>query len=224
MNKATAIEAYRRLFKEQPEIDFRTRFSLKFKPYNANVRKRGKTLIFSFSPEWRSINREITIGLIQELTLRILAKKAPKTTNISLYNNFIRSLDLAAGKKESDPFLLEIFNRVNREHFNGLIETPCLKWGINSSTTLANYNYHTDTINVSRLFRDAGEELIAYLLHHEMIHKKLKFSTSASSGRSVHHSAEFRRLEKKFPDRDLMEKRIRQHLRGKRRKKRFLFF
>ena len=43
-------------------------------------------------------------------------------------------------------------------------------------------------------------------MHHEMLHKKFKFQNK--NGRNLHHSSEFRKMEAKFPDKDLMEREI----------------
>ena len=211
MNKIE--EAFNRLFpNEKLNYTVKTKFSRKFNPYNANVKKIGNTLEFNFSREWKQVNKEITIGLIQELLLKILKKRAT-TTNTELYNNFIKNLHLAAKKTEPDKQLLQVFNKINSKYFNNAIETPNLQWGLTSRRKLATYDYHTDTINVSSVFKDADEELVAYLLYHEMLHKKLKFSNS--SGRAIHHNKQFRELEKTFDNRQEMERRLNRFVRAK---------
>ena len=203
MNKSTVGTAFRRLFPgEDVKYGFRIRFSGKFSPYNANVRKHGRLFIFSFSREWKSVSEEISIGLVQELLLKILNRKA-STTNIDLYNGFVKKLYLSADKTETDPRLRELFEKVNSEYFHGSMDQPNLRWGLSSAVKLATYDYHTDTISVSRVFRNADDKLLGYLLYHEMLHKKLKFSS-----RNVHHSREFRVLEKAYEDSEEMEKRL----------------
>jgi len=214
MNKQVVETAFKRLFPDKKlEYYVTIKFSRKFSPYNANVKKIGDNLIFSFSREWKKVSNEISIGLIQELFLRILRKKAVRTTNIDLYNNFIKSLHLSAKKTETDTQLLEIFNKINEMHFNNAMEAPNLRWGLTSKTRLATYEYHTDTINVSSIFKDADEELIAYLLYHEMLHKKLKFSSSG--GRSIHHSREFKKLEKAFENQEELERKLTSFVKSK---------
>lgn len=206
MNKLTVEKAFSRLSMEQT-YDVELKFSRKFSPYNANVKKIGNKLIFSCSRDWKKVSEEISIGLIQELLLKILRKKvaAAATINMELYNNFIKNLHLSAQKTEADLQLLKIFERVNEKYFNNSIETPNLIWGLSSRRRLATYDYHTDTINVSRIFKDADEELIAYLLYHEMLHKKLKFH---NSGRTIHHSRKFKELEKAFENQEYFEKKL----------------
>lgn len=225
MNERLVETAFNRLFPgEKLTYAVKLKFSKKFSPYNANVRKLGNNLIFSFSTEWKKVNHEITLGLAQELLLKILGGKRATTTNTELYNNFIRNLYLSAKKTGSDEKLQNIFNKVNEAYFSNSAETPNLKWGLNSRTKLATYDYHTDTIRVSSLFKEAEEELVAYLLYHEMLHKKLKFSSSGS-GKTIHHSKKFRELEKRFENQQQIEKRLSSFVKEKRAKqRRFLPF
>jgi len=213
MNKLTVEKAICRLFPDKISYSVQIKFSGKFSPYNANVRKTANKLTFSLSREWKNVGEEIGIGLIQDLLLRILRKKSMLTTNIELYNSFVKNLHLAAKKTEKDEKLLAIFNKVNETHFNNSLETPNLRWGLASRRRLATYDYHTDTITVSNVFKEAEEELIAYLLYHEMLHKKLKFNSS--NARTLHHSREFKKLEKKFPNHEQAEKRLNDLIRKK---------
>ncbi len=125
---------------------------------------------------------------------------------MELYSSFVKNLHLSAQKTETDERLKALFERVNAAYFNSSIELPNLKWGLSSRTRLATYDYHTDTIKVSAVFKDADDEVVSCLLHHEMLHKKLKFRSS--SGRSIHHSRQFRELEKAFENRDSTEQRL----------------
>ncbi len=204
-----AEDAFSRLF---PGIGFNydasITYSGKFKPYNATVRKLGSSLHFSLSSSWKGVSDEIVIGLIQCLLVKILrhdksaaaaAKKRSRITslNMQLYDEFIKGIsEVAAADGNSDEMLEASFGRVNRKYFLGLMDRPNLKWGNGSFRKLACYEYHTNTVSVSNLFSEAPERLLDYLMYHELLHKKLKFSSS--NGRSVHHSSEFRRLEQNF--------------------------
>ncbi len=207
MNENSVIEAFKRLFPEENlKHSVRLRFSGKFRPYNANVRKTESSLIFSFSKEWKNVSEEISIGLIQALLLKILKRKARETVNTGLYSSFVKNLHLSAKKTETDGRLRELFDKVNSEYFSNSVELPNLGWGLSSRRRLAIYDYHTDSINVSRIFKDADDELLSYLLYHEMLHKKLKFRSGV--GRSTHHGRQFRELEMAFKNRDAIEKRL----------------
>lgn len=207
MNESIASEAFRRMFPDEDlSYTIQFRFSKKFSPYNANVRKTGSLLVFSFSKEWSRVSEEICIGLVQELLLKIMRRKSKETVNMGLYSSFVKNLHLSAQKKESDERLKTLFDNVNLAYFNGSIEMPSLKWGLSSRRRLATYDYHTDTINVSRIFGEADDEIVSYLLYHELLHKKLKFGSR--SGRNIHHSRQFRELEKAFENSEAIERRL----------------
>src|SRR3989338_6976113 len=176
MNERIVNEAFRRMFPDENlNYSIRLRFSKKFSPYNANARKAGSLLVFSFSESWKGVSEEISLGLVQELLLKIMRRKAKETVNMELYNSFVKNLHLSTQKRETDERLKQLFDIVNTAYFNGSVETPNLQWGLSSRRRLATYDYHTDTINVSRVFEGADDEIVSYLLYHEMLHKKLKF-------------------------------------------------
>lgn len=180
------------------------KYSRKFKPYNANVKKYGNNLMFNFSKDWKKISKEIQIGLIQELLCKIL-KDRKKTMNMELYNLFMKNVHLAAPKTKTDDILEASFERVNETYFNGMLDKPNLQWGSDSTSKLGCYEYGSDTITISNIFRNETE-LLDYVMYHEMLHKKFKFESR--NGRNVHHSSEFRKMESKFQNRDLMEKEV----------------
>ena len=201
-----AEEAFQQLY---PEIDLKysvsLKYSRKFKPYNANVKRYGNNLIFNLSRDWKKISEEIQIGLIQELMVKILKNKK-KTMNIELYNLFMKNVHLAAPKTKTDEILEESFNRVNDAYLNGMIDKPNLQWGNNSTSKLGSYEYGSDTITISTIFKDSSKQLLDYVVYHEMLHKKFKFQSK--NGRNLHHSNEFKKMEAKFENRDLVEKEI----------------
>ncbi|MBI2139854.1 M48 family metallopeptidase [Candidatus Woesearchaeota archaeon] len=203
-------------------------YSGKFKPYNANVRLlknsfgEGK-LFFGLSEEWEPVSREIQIGLIQELMLKILRRRLKptheKTKEIELYHIFMRKIHLAAPKDHVDPALLESFNRVNQKYFNELIELTNLRWGDESYRNLGRYEYGSDTITVSRaLAHDA--ELLDYVIYHEMLHKKHKYHVAGQ--KSMHHTKAFKADEAKFENYAEVERRL-GRLPSTRKKMRWIF-
>jgi predicted SprT family Zn-dependent metalloprotease len=200
-------EAFNRLNTNIPfSFTATVKYSSRFSEYNANVRKSSNNLHFHLSSSWKRVNREIVIGLLQELLIKILKLPHSSTTNIDLYNNFIKNLHKTSRRIGSDKSLMESFNRINSKYFYDLIEMPNLIWGNASRRKLASYDYHTDTITVSSLFRDSPQHIIDYLVYHELLHKKLKFKNK--SGRSIHHSRDFKKLEKQFDNSEAIEKEI----------------
>ncbi|MBI2558629.1 SprT-like domain-containing protein [Candidatus Woesearchaeota archaeon] len=199
-------EAFNELYPEKRlKYSVSLKYSRKFKPYNANVKLHGSNLMFNLSKEWKKISNEIQIGLIQELLIKIL-KDRRKTMNMELYNLFMKNVHLAVPKTKTDENLEEAFDRVNDVYFNGMLDKPNLQWGNASTSKLGSYEYGSDTITISTIFKNAENELLDYVMYHEMLHKKFKFQSK--NGRSLHHSSEFRKMEAKFPNRDFIEKEI----------------
>ncbi|MBI2101615.1 SprT-like domain-containing protein [Candidatus Woesearchaeota archaeon] len=199
-------EAFQQLYPEkEPKYNFSLKYSRKFKPYNANVKLYGNSLMFHLSKDWRKISREIQIGLVQELMVKILKDKK-KTMNMELYNLFMKNVHLAVPKTKTDEILEASFGRINDAYFNGMLDKPNLQWGNASTSKLGSYEYGSDTITISTIFRNERTELLDYVMHHEMLHKKFKFRNK--NGRNLHHSSEFRKMEAMFENRDMMEKEI----------------
>lgn len=197
--------AFMELFPEKnvEDYDISLTYNNRFKPYNANVKIRGTSLNFQFSKKWKTVSKEIQMGLVQELLTRIF-KTRKKSLNIDLYNNFMKNVHIAAPKTKSDPFLASVFDEVNERYFDGLLESTNLVWH-NSTNRLGTYEFGSDTISMSEILKDDTEAL-AYVMYHEMLHKHLKFD--CSSGRQRHHTKQFRDMEAKFENATLLEKRL----------------
>ena len=213
-------QAFNELFPEKDleNYNLKIKYTDKFKPYNANVRYTKNSLQFNLSKKWRNISKEIQMGLMQGLMLRIFKEKKA-TTNIDLYNSFMKNLHISIPKINNDPFLGESFNRVNEKYFFGLVERPNLTWH-DSIRRLGSYEYGTDTISMSKVL-GADTNLLDYVMYHEMLHKKHKFH--CKNGRIHHHTKEFREMERKFDNSQEMEERIKGLVRPKARK-RFVWF
>lgn len=187
------------------------KYSKRFKAYNANVRKRGREIVFSLSDAWKDVSPEIVIGLIQHLLLKLNGEHHRSTTNIDLYNNFIKRLDKNSSEKETDPELRRIFRQVNATYFSGGLDMPNLIFEGAGRRTLATYNYHDDTIRVSEVFRGAPERILAFLLYHESLHKLLKYEEKGQRNR--HHTTRFRRMERLFENYEAIDDEIGRYLR-----------
>ncbi|MFH1589106.1 MAG: SprT-like domain-containing protein [archaeon] len=215
-----AEKAFNDLFPDKSESrDIKISYSNKFKQYNANVRYNRQLIAFSLSKSWKEVSKEIQIGLIQSLMLRVFKEKK-KTMNMDLYENFLKNLPKYSVAENIDSLLEESFDRVNRQYFHNYMDTPNLVWGRESFRKLGSYEYATNTIIISTILENELE-LLDYVMYHEMLHKKLKFTSK--NGRNLHHSTEFRRLEKEFENKDA-ERKLTLFLRKKRFKKAFRFF
>jgi len=190
-------------------------FSGKFKPYNARIRLRNNHLHFSVSNEWKTVDEDITKGLVQSLLLRLFGGKQA-TLNIQLYNSFLKKLPSVTERKQSEPMLTESFQRVNEQYFFSTMDQPTLVWGQKSTRTLAHYNLHIDTITMSTIFTDAPIHLRDYVMYHEMLHKKHQFSGSA---RRQFHTPAFRADERMFKNAEQCEKELNAFIRPRQRKR-----
>jgi len=209
------IEAYRRLFPEKefsyhPEIEYNHRLS----PFNGNIRLHHNTIRVNLNLQWKDIDDEIKIGLIQTLLVKILRQKV-SSPNIDLYHHFIKNIPLFAPKNKTDAVLEQSFKRVNDQFFFNRMELPNLKWGQSSFRKLASYNFHDDTVTVSTLFQTARPEMIDYLMYHELLHKHHKFSHR--NGRSSYHSPAFKADEARYPQQEKVEEEINSLIRSQRR-------
>ena len=210
-----AEEAFKTLFPEKnlEDYKFKIKYTDKFKPYNANVRYTKNSLQFNLSKKWKTVSKEIQIGLIQGLMLRVF-KENKRTTNIDLYNSFMKNLHISVPKEINDPILEKSFNKINEKYFFGLIERPNLTWH-NSIRRLGSYEYGTDTISISKVL-NMDRALVDYVMYHEVLHKKHKFYDK--NGRIMHHTRDFRQLERKFDDSREMEEKIKRLVRQKTKK------
>lgn len=208
-------ESYRRLF---PEKDFTHQTNLEYNrrlgDFNANILVSAKKITIRMNLQWKDIDEEIKIGLIQDLLLKVWKKKK-ETTNTRLYHHFVKNIPILTPKVKSDPQLEDSFNRINKRFFTEEMEKPNLVWGRDSARKLACYNFHNDTITMSTIFTDAPENVLDYIMYHELLHKFHTFKHS--NGRSSYHTKEFRRDEQKYPQWKSIEKEISQIIRRKKR-------
>lgn len=204
-------DSFRRLYPERQFNYFvRIEYSGKFRPFNSNIKLRNNYITLSLSKEWKNIDDEIKIGLVQELLIKLFKSKK-HTKNMEMYSSFIKNLHNFVPKHNSDIMLENSFTRVNEKYFSNIIEKPNMRFGSRSFSKLGSYEYATDTITISSVLKD-DFELLDYVMYHEMLHKKHKFSSK--NGRSYHHTYNFRKDEKGFENSELMEKRLK-HLRLK---------
>ncbi len=200
-----AKEAFIGLYPDRgPVHEFRIRYSARFNMYNANVHYNSRMMEFRLSRDWKDVGKEIRIGLLQTLMLKAFGDKK-KTINIDLYNIFLKKVHVAVPKERVDPVLEESFHRVNEKYLSGMMEMPNLVFGRDSTRKLGSYEYGSDTITISRILTDE-QELLDYVMYHELLHKKLKFDMKNS--RSRHHTREFREAERMFENYREMESRL----------------
>lgn len=212
------------------EYFFSIQYSRRFSPYNANVKyfRGSKKYSFKLSHKWKGVSEDILIGLIQFLMLKALKIEpiTKKTMHIEFYNSFIKNIHKYQEKNNVDPILKEIFDDLNAKYFNGLLEECNLVWGQKSVRTLGHYAYGSDTITMSTIFQGLSAtqkefKLFQYVLYHEMLHKKHKFSSTGN--RHLHHSRAFREDEAKFENAAWCERELNTFIRTFRVKRFFGF-
>jgi len=115
---------------------------------------------------------------------------------MDLYNSFVRNLHLAIPKTKIDSALKESFDRMNQTYFDNSVEIANLVYAGTSDRKLGSYNYKTDTIKISKVFKDLPQRYLDYVMYHEMLHKKHKFKDK--NGRSFYHTGQFKKDEKKY--------------------------
>ena len=227
-------ESFQRLFPEK-EFNYITRieYNRRLSNFNANIKLEHNKLSVNFNLQWKDIENEIKIGLVQSLLLKLFKnsrvntkgeafKQKGNTQNIELYNNFIKNIPILTPKTKSDPQLEDSFNRVNEMFFQNTTEQPNLVWGTASRRKLASYNFHDDTVSVSTIFKNTRIEVLDYLMYHELLHKHHKFKHK--NGRSFFHTREFKTDENLFPNKAQLEREINQIIKKSRvPKKKALF-
>ena len=223
-------EAWIRLWGESDRRvhDFlvREEYNRRLGDYNANISLHGRKLVIKYNLNWKNVDKEIKIGLIQHLLVRMFYKgnssQRPRTFNIDLYNDFCKQIPSIASAtvdtSDNCSVLLESFNRVNLQFFGELVDEPKLVWGSDSVRKLASYNFHTDTISVSTVFKASGKqvgasdgtevapEILDLLMYHELLHKVHGFH--CKNGRTHTHTPAFKRAENLYPSKDLVERHI----------------
>jgi len=174
-------------------------YSGHFSNYNANVRYTRSHIEFSLSTLWKNIDEDIQIGLIESLVIRMFKIKGVSTSEMKLYESFMKGLSKYAKSSDHDPELEKSFDRVNEKFFNGMMEKPNLIYATESFRKLGSYEYSTNSIYISTIFKGLPEneqKFLDYVVYHELLHKKHTFNVK--NGRHQAHTTVFRNDEKKF--------------------------
>lgn len=112
----------------------------------------------------------------------------------------VRGRKFVSGPKGSLHNLEEIFEELNRVHFDGLMGRPQLGWSrIASRSALGHFDPSHNAIIISRIFdRPAVPRLaLEYVMFHEMLH--LRYPVEHGRVRRCVHTRDFRTAEKGFP-------------------------
>jgi hypothetical protein len=113
----------------------------------------------------------------------------------------IRGRKFISGPEGQHHNLEELFERLNRQFFDGLMGRPRLGWSRQRSRTmLGHFDPAHQAIIISRIFDDPAVPVLAleYVMFHEMLH--LRYPVEHRGARRRVHTREFRAAEKQFPD------------------------
>lgn len=112
----------------------------------------------------------------------------------------VRGRKFVSGPQGELHNLEEIFERLNRQFFDGLLGRPQLGWSRRPSRSmLGHFDPSHNAIIISRIFDQPGTPAPAleYVMFHEMLH--LRYPVDHTGSRRRVHTREFRDAEKKFP-------------------------
>jgi len=112
----------------------------------------------------------------------------------------IRGRKFVSGPRGEHRDLEELFERLNREHFHGLMARPLLGWSRNRSRgMLGHWDPSHNAIIISRIFDSPYVPLLAleYVMFHEMLHLEHPADHTGATRRV--HTRDFRQAEKSFP-------------------------
>jgi hypothetical protein len=112
----------------------------------------------------------------------------------------IRGRKFLSGPQGQNHNLDEVFERLNREYFNGLMGRPLLGWSRGKSRNLlGHFDPAHNAIIISRVLDESSVPPVAleYVMFHEMLH--LQHPVDHHGTRRRVHTREFREAEKKFP-------------------------
>ena len=205
-------EAFERLdpYRAPPQV------SVRFYPYvgiNHTIRVRQGHVYVRIAEICHDMPMDAHRGLAEILVRKLLRKRASKRT-AEPYESYIRSIEVreraddsrkARGRKvitgtQGELYDLdEIFDSLNFWYFGGRVEKPALTWSPRKSYHILGHHDSThNTISISRSLdsKFVPRFVVEYVLFHEMLH--LVHPTVHQNGRRYHHTAVFRRDERRF--------------------------
>jgi len=112
----------------------------------------------------------------------------------------VRGRKFLSGPQGQHRNLEELFNRLNHQHFDGLLGQPQLGWSRGVSRgMLGHFDPSHNAIIISRIFDTPKVPPLAldYVMFHEMLH--LRYPVDHHGIRRRVHTREFRQAEKQFP-------------------------
>ncbi|MBN1570076.1 MAG: M48 family metallopeptidase [Acidobacteria bacterium] len=189
-----------------------------FYPYiglTHTIRRKGARWIVRISDHCRHAPVPVLEAIVRILACKIMRRR-PRQQYLQAYNSYrndqwieeaVRERRLKKGRKhigEEDGkhhSLREIFLELNHQYFNDQVEIRRIGWGFRKSwRRLGHYDPAHHTITLSPALDEAGVPrfVVRYVVYHEMLHAV--FESTSSERFKRHHTSEFHRAEKAYPD------------------------
>ncbi len=212
----TPVEIYARVFREvkprTPVPDIQVIYR-RFANANSSIRLEDGKIHARITDLLEGAPAPVTEALAYILIGKLFKKAIPKiyAHRYRLYLNRrdvrrqihlvkqIRGRKFISGAQGVFYNLDRIFEKLNAEHFNGLLGRPLLGWSKTTSRTmLGHFDPSHNAIVISRIFDKASVPQLAldYVMFHEMLH--LCFPVDHTGARRRVHTREFRAAERKF--------------------------
>ena len=190
---------------------------VRFYPYaglHHTIRVRSGRVYVRLSDIFDAAPPEVVRALAFLLVARLLSRKAPPAHE-KIYRSYafspqvLRASDIARqqrGRKIISSArgkiydLDELFERLNRRHFDNQLEKPVLTWSKRrAKRILGHHDSAHDTITISKALdsREVPAWFVEYILYHEMLH--IKHPAKIINGRRYYHTPAFRSEEQRFP-------------------------
>ena len=189
-----------------------------FYPYiglTHTIRRKGTEWIVRISDHCKHAPRQVLESIIMILGSKIMRRR-PRSKYMQTYESFrkdpwiaeaVRERRLRKGRKNiageagKHHSLWEIFQELNAAFFNNQIEVRRIGWGLRRSRgRLGHYDpvHHTITLSPTLDAPGVPRFVVRYIVYHEMLHAV--FESTLSGRCTIHHTSEFRRAEKAYPD------------------------
>ena len=212
----SSVEIYARVFRDFkprtpiPEIQVVYR---RFANANSSIRLEDGKILARITDLLEGAPAPVTEALAYILLGKLFKKRIPKiyAHRYRLYLNRrdvrrqihlvkqIRGRKFISGAQGVCYNLEHIFEKLNAEHFDGLLGRPLLGWSKGASRTmLGHFDPSHNAIVISRIFDKTSVPRLAveYVMFHEMLH--LCFPVDHTGARRRVHTREFKAAERKF--------------------------
>ena len=215
-----------------------------FYPYiglTHTIRRKDSTWVIRISDHCRHASTPVLEAIVRILASKVMRRR-PRQKYLQEYESFrndpwvaeaVRERRLQKGRKHiadkegRHHSLQELYQEINDAYFNNQIDIHKIGWGLRwSRGRLGHYDpvHHTITLSPILDEPEVPRFVVRYIVYHEMLHAIFESTPSGRIRR--HHTSEFRRAEKAYPDFDTATKflteysgRLRQKDRGRRGRK-----